>query len=468
MDIIGAAALIAVGIVLAAVLYGRSHGARLAVAGTDAVAPASVEVDRPDRTSELTRREAELARREAELARREAELDGERDLLANARLELQRELERVSGMSSARAKQQLLKDIEEQATHDAARRIRQIEEQTKREAERRVRNILSVCMQRLAAGHAAETTVSVVQLSADDMKGRIIGREGRNIRALENLTGVDFIIDDTPGAVVLSGFDGVRREIARITLEKLLQDGRIHPARIEEMYYQAKSELDSHIVELGEQAVFDAGVQGVAPELIKVLGRLKFRTSYGQNVLAHSVEVALLAAMMAGELGASAKTARRAALLHDIGKAVTHEIEGPHALVGGDLARKYGESEAVAHAMEAHHNEVEPQTIEAVIVQAADALSGARPGARGESLEQYVKRLRDLEQIATRHKGVDKVYAMQAGREIRVMVAPGAIDDDAATLLSYEIAREIEKELEYPGQIKVTVIRESRATEYAR
>jgi ribonucrease Y len=468
MDIIGAAALIAVGIVLAAVLYGRSHGARLAVAGGDGVPSAPVEVDRPERTSELAVREAELARREAELARRATELDGERDLLADGRVELERELERVSGMSPARAKQMLLKEIEEQAKHDAARRIRQIEEQTKREAERRVRNILSVCMQRLAAGHAAETTVSVVQLSADDMKGRIIGREGRNIRALENLTGVDFIIDDTPGAVVLSGFDGVRREIARLTLEKLLQDGRIHPARIEEMYYQAKSELDSHIVDLGEQAVFDAGVQGLQPELIKILGRLKFRTSYGQNVLAHSVEVALLAAMMAGELGASAKTARRAALLHDIGKAVTHEIEGPHALVGGDLARKYGESEAVAHAMEAHHNEVEPQTIEAVIVQAADALSGARPGARGESLEQYVKRLRDLEQIATRHKGVDKVYAMQAGREIRVMVAPGAIDDDAATLLSYEIAREIEKELEYPGQIKVTVIRESRAIEYAR
>jgi ribonuclease Y len=352
--------------------------------------------------------------------------------------------------------------------HDSARRIRQIEEETKREAERRVRNILSVCMQRLAAGHAAETTVSVVQLQADDMKGRIIGREGRNIRALENLTGVDFIIDDTPGAVVLSGFDGVRREIARLTLEKLLQDGRIHPARIEETYYQTKSELESHIVELGEQAVLDAGVQSVHPELVRVLGRLRFRTSYGQNVLAHSIEVAQLAAMMAQELGASSKTSRRAALLHDIGKAVTHEIEGPHALVGGDLARKYGETEAVAHAMEAHHNEVEPQTIEAVIVQAADALSGARPGARGESLEQYVKRLRDLEQIATRHKGVDKVYAMQAGREIRVMVAPGAIDDDAATLLSYEIAREIEKELEYPGQIKVTVIRESRAVEYAR
>jgi ribonuclease Y len=362
----------------------------------------------------------------------------------------------------------LLKEIEDQARHDAARRIRQIEEETKRDADRRVRNILSVCMQRVAAGHAAETTVSVVQLSADDMKGRIIGREGRNIRALENLTGVDFIIDDTPGAVVLSGFDGVRREIARLTLEKLLQDGRIHPARIEEMYYQAKSELESHIVEIGEQAVFDANVQGLNPELIALLGRLQFRTSYGQNVLAHSIEVSRVAAMMAEELGASPKTARRAALLHDIGKGVSHEIEGPHALVGGDLARKHGEPEAVAHAMEAHHNEVEPQTIEAVIVQAADALSGARPGARGESLDQYVKRLRDLEQIATRHKGVDKVYAMQAGREIRVMVAPSSIDDDAATLLSYEIAREIEKELEYPGQIKVTVIRESRAVEYAR
>ncbi|HEY1509135.1 MAG TPA: ribonuclease Y [Solirubrobacteraceae bacterium] len=470
MEIIGAAALIAVGIVVAAVLYGRAHGANLAVAGAPAGSVGSNALDAvlPERTAALAQREAELARREAELARRESELDKERDAAAAARLELGRELERVSGMSASRAKQLLLKELEDQARHDAARLIRQIEEETKRDAERRVRNILSVCMQRLAAGHAAETTVSVVHLSSDDMKGRIIGREGRNIRALENLTGVDFIIDDTPGAVVLSGFDGVRREIARQTLEKLLADGRIHPARIEEMYYQAKSELESRIVELGEQSVFDAGVQGLDPELIKLLGRLKFRTSYGQNVLAHSVEVAQLAAMMAEELGASPKTARRAALLHDIGKSVTHEIEGPHALVGGELARKHGETESVAHAMEAHHNEVEPQTIEAVIVQAADALSGARPGARGESLEQYVKRLRDLEQIATRHQGVDKVYAMQAGREIRVMVAPGAIDDDAATLLSYAIAREIEKELEYPGQIKVTVIRESRAVEYAR
>jgi ribonuclease Y len=467
MDIIAAAALIAVGIVAAAVLYalvggGRHHGRATATA-TPAPAVPSPAADR-----EVTERAAAVARREEAVANRESDIEREREGLAHRQLELTRELERVSGLSAARAKQMLLKEIEDQARHDAARRLRQIEEETKREAERRVRNILSVCMQRLAAGHAAETTVSVVQLSADDMKGRIIGREGRNIRALENLTGVDFIIDDTPGAVVLSGFDGVRREIARLTLEKLLQDGRIHPARIEEMYFQARSELEAHIVELGEQGVFEAGVQSVHPELVKLLGRLRFRTSYGQNVLAHSIEVSRLAAMMAAELGAGPTTARRAALLHDIGKAVTHEIEGPHALVGGELARKYGETEAVAHAMEAHHNEVEPQTIEAVIVQAADALSGARPGARGESLEQYVKRLRDLEQIATRHKGVDKVYAMQAGREIRVMVAPGDIDDDAATLLSHEIAREIEKELEYPGQIKVTVIRESRAVEYAR
>jgi ribonuclease Y len=471
MEIIGAAALIAVGIVVAAIIYGRTHGGRtLAIASPATNVPvAEAAPPTPRRNdAELLERTTSVTRREEALARKEAEVEKERAELADSRQELERSLEQISGLTAGRAKQLLLKEVEEQAKHDAARRIRQIEEETKREAERRVRNILSVCMQRLAAGHAAETTVSVVQLSADDMKGRIIGREGRNIRALENLTGVDFIIDDTPGAVVLSGFDGVRREIARLTLEKLLQDGRIHPARIEEMYYQAKSELEGRIVEMGEEAVFEAHVQGVHPELVKLLGRLRFRTSYGQNVLAHSIEVSQLGAMMAEELGASARTARRAALLHDIGKSVTHEIEGPHALVGGELARKYGESEAVAHAMEAHHNEVEPQTIEAVIVQAADALSGARPGARGESLEQYVKRLRDLEQIATRHKGVDKVYAMQAGREIRVMVAPGAIDDDAATLLSYEIAREIEKELEYPGQIKVTVIRESRAVEYAR
>ncbi|MGH2891332.1 MAG: ribonuclease Y [Solirubrobacteraceae bacterium] len=460
MEIIGAAALIAVGIVVAALLYGRAHADSPGAGQRDATT-AALQAALAERTTALERREQAVELHETETASR-------REAVTQQQADIQRRLEELAGITAAKAKELLLTQIEEQSRHDSARRLRQIEAETKRDAERRVRNILSVCMQRLAAGHATETTVSVVQLAADDMKGRIIGREGRNIRALENLTGVDFIIDDTPGAVVLSGFDGVRREIARLTLEKLLQDGRIHPARIEEMYYQTKSELEGHIVELGEQGALDAGVQGLHPEMVKLLGRLRFRTSYGQNVLAHSIEVSQLAAMMAQELGASPKTARRAALLHDIGKAVTHEIEGPHALVGGELARKYGESQAVAHAMEAHHNEVEPQTIEAVIVQAADALSGARPGARGESLEQYVTRLRDLEQIASRHKGVEKVYAMQAGREIRVMVEPGAIDDDGATLLSHAIAREIEKELEYPGQIKVTVIRESRSVEYAR
>jgi ribonuclease Y len=479
MEIVIAAALLAVGLVLAALLYQRESGGS---GRASAQVAADADVALRERRAEIVRIEerilgkeealdaqrAELARRERAVDDRVALLEQQAGELADGHRELQRQLERVAGVTAAQAKHMLLKELEDDVRHESARLVRQIEEETKRDADRRVRNILSVCMQRIAAGHATETTVSVVQLTSDDMKGRIIGREGRNIRVLENLTGVDFIIDDTPNAVVLSGFDGVRREIARTTLERLLQDGRIHPARIEEMYYQVKSELEDHIVELGEAAVFEANVQGLDAELVKLLGRLKFRTSYGQNVLAHSIECANLAALMAQELGASAKTARRAALLHDIGKAVSHEVEGPHALVGGDLARRHGEAEAVAHAMEAHHNEVEPQTVEAVIVQAADALSGARPGARGESLESYVKRLRDLEQIAGRHDGVEKVYAMQAGREIRVMVAPTALDDDAAVLLSHTIARQIEKELEYPGQIKVTVIRESRATEYAK
>jgi ribonucrease Y len=484
MAIVIAAAVLATGLIAAALLYTRS--ARPAAAS---VIPAPVPVPRDDVERELLERRAEIARIEervitkeeaidvklAELAKRERtledrgrELDRQHELLDERKREHVRELERVAGLSAGQAKQILLKEVEDMARHDAARVVRQVEEEAKRDADRRVRNILSVCMGRLAAAHAAETTVSVVQLPSDDMKGRIIGREGRNIRALESLTGVDFIVDDTPHAVVLSGFDGVRREVARMTLERLLADGRIHPARIEETYYQAKSELEEHILEMGEQAVIEAKVEALDAEMIKLLGRLRFRTSYGQNVLAHVVECANLAAMMAAELGASVKTARRAALLHDIGKAVSHEVEGPHALVGGDLARKHGESEAVAHAMEAHHNEVEPQTVEAVIVQAADALSGARPGARGESLEHYVKRLRDLEAIAERHPGVEKVYAMQAGREVRVMVEPGALDDDAAALLSHEIAREIEHELEYPGQIKVTVVRESRAVDYAK
>jgi ribonuclease Y len=483
MEILIGAVVVALGLVAAASLLTRrvpgvaGHPAASPAPDTPrpAAAAAAEDGDLAERRAEVIALEQRLRAREEAVEGRMAEL-GERERLLSERLadlealkeQRVRELEQTAGMTAAQARGKLVKEFEHEVRHDKARVVRQVEEETKREADRRVRNILSVVMQRLAAGHAAETTVSVVQLPADDMKGRIIGREGRNIRALEHLTGVDFIIDDTPNAVILSGFDGVRRELARMTLEKLLQDGRIHPARIEETYYQAKSELESHITECGEQACLDAHVQGLDPELVRLLGRLKYRTSYGQNVLAHSVECAQLAAMMAHELGASPQCARRAALLHDIGKAVSHEIEGPHALVGGDLARKHGESEAVAHAMEAHHNEVEPQTVEAVIVQAADALSGARPGARGESLEQYVKRLRDLEHIATRHDGVDKVYAMQAGREIRVIVQPSTLDDDGAVLLSHEIAREIEQELEYPGQIKVTVIRESRATDYAR
>jgi ribonuclease Y len=413
------------------------------------------------RIADLSGRERGLAERMSELEQREAEA-----AVAAERVAL--DLERVAGMTRSQARQTLLRQVEEDARHEKARIVRQVEEEARRDAGRRSRNILAACMQRLAAGHASETTVSLVALPSDDMKGRIIGREGRNIRALENITGVDFIIDETPSAVVLSAFDPVRREIAKLALQKLIQDGRIHPARIEEAYYQAKAEIDNHVMEQGEQALFEANVHAMHPELVKLLGRLKFRTSYGQNVLGHSIEVARLAAMIADELGASAKTARRAALLHDIGKSVTHEIEGPHALVGGDLARRYGEPEAVAHAMEAHHNEVEMQTVEAVIVQTADSLSGARPGARGESLDHYVKRLRHLEEIAGRHSGVEKVYAVQAGREVRVVVSPHVLDDDAATLLSHEIAREIEREVEFPGQIKVTVIRESRSVDFAK
>jgi len=416
----------------------------------------------------LDGREAELAQAEGSLTDRQRNLDHRADELKAARREQLRELERVAGLSAAQAKQILLAELEDGLRHDSARMIRQVEEETRRDAGRRARSILAACMQRIAGGHAAETTVSVVPLASDDLKGRIIGREGRNIRALETLTGVDFIIDDSPGVVALSAFDGVRREIARLTLEKLLADGRIHPARVEEAYHHSRSELENRIMEVGEQAVFEAGIGALHPELTKLLGRLHYRTSYGQNVLAHSIETAQLAAMISQELGASDKTARRAALMHDVGKAVTHEIEGPHALVAGQLARRYKEPEAVAHAMEAHHNEVDLQTIEAVVVQIADALSGARPGARGESLEHYVKRLRDLEEIATRHTGVEKVYAMQAGREIRVVVKPEDVDDDTATLLSHRIARDLERELEYPGQIKVTVIRESRSVDYAK
>jgi ribonucrease Y len=417
---------------------------------------------------QLDVRLTELERKERSFEDRTRNLEHQAERLKEAKQNQVRELERLSGLSASQARQLLLRELEDELRHDRAILARQIEEEVRRDAERRARSILATAMQRIASGHAAETTVSVVQLPSDELKGRIIGREGRNIRALENLTGVDFIIDDTPSAVLLSGFDPVRREIARITLERLIQDGRIHPARIEEAYEQAKEEIEAHIGQVGEEAALEANAGQIPPELTKLLGRLHYRTSYGQNVLAHSIECANLAGMIAAELGASVKTARRAALLHDIGKAVSHEIDGPHALVGGQLARRAKESEAVAHAMEAHHGEVEMQTVEAVIVQVADALSGARPGARGESLEQYVKRLKDLEEIARRHDGVEKVYAMQAGREIRVIVQPTQVDDERASLISHQIARDVEKELEYPGQIKVTVIRESRAVDFAK
>jgi ribonuclease Y len=409
----------------------------------------------------------ELERRHRALEDRERNLEHRAKELKEAKRQQVRELERIAGLSAAQARQVLIKEVEDEARHQAALTLQRMDDETKLEAERRARGILAVAMGRLAADQAGQTTTRLVQLPSDEMKGRIIGRDGRNIRALENLTGVDFIIDETPSAVVLSSFDGMRREVARLTLEKLIADGRIHPSRCEEAYEQAKSELEDKVIAEAERAILDANVTGVHPELVRQLGKLRFRTSYGQNVLDHLVECAHLASLMADELGASAEVARRAALLHDIGKAVSHEVDGTHAEVGARFARRYDEPEAVAHAIEAHHNEVEPRTVEAVIVQAADALSGARPGARGESLERYVTRLRDLEEIAQRHDGVGKVYAMQAGREIRVMVDPGEVDDDAAALISHQIATAVEREMEFPGRIKITVIRESRSTAFA-
>ncbi len=378
------------------------------------------------------------------------------------------ELERISALTAAEARRLLIDEVEAEARRQAGLTLRRIEEQTRIEAAQRARSILAAATQRLAGAHAVQSTTQLVELPNEAMKGRVIGREGRNIRTLEQLTGVDIIVDDTPGAVRVSSFDGTRREVARLTLERLVADGRIHPARCEEAFEQASEEIEDRIVEEGERAALDANVSGLHPQLIDLLGRLQFRTSYGQNVLDHLIECSRLATLIALELGAAADIARRAALLHDIGKAIDSEAEGTHAQLGAGLARRYGESEAVVHAVEAHHDEVEPATVEAVIVQAADALSGARPGARGDTLEGYVTRLRELEQLASRHEGVRKVFAMQAGREIRVMVDPGEIDDERAALISHEIATAIERELSYPGQIKITVIRESRATSYAR
>jgi ribonucrease Y len=417
---------------------------------------------------DIDRKLTEFERREQGFADREAHLKQLQEETKAAAEGQIRELERISGLTVEEAKRHLLERSEELVRHELARMVRQMEEEARADAKRRARNLVADALQRVAASHAAETTVSLVELPSDDMKGRIIGREGRNIRALENLTGVDFIIDDTPQAVVLSSFDGVRREVAKLTLIKLVEDGRIHPSRIEETYYQSKAEIEEHIRQAGEQAVFEANCGNMDEELVKILGRLKYRTSYGQNILKHSLECAHLAGIMAAELGASVKTAKRAALLHDLGKAMTHEVEGSHALISAQQAKRFGESQHVVHAIEAHHYEVQPQTIEAVLVISADAISASRPGARGESLESYIKRLETLEKIAADRKGVERVFALQAGREIRVMVKPTEIDDDTAVLLSHEIARAIEDQLEYPGQIKVTVIRESRAIEFAK
>ena len=415
----------------------------------------------------LATQKADFERRTQALDDRERNVDQQAEEVKRAKRVQRRELERISGLTASQAKDLLLADVEREARHQAGLRLVELEEQTRRDAERRARSILSVAVQRLAARHSTETTTRLVELPSDEMKGRIIGRDGRNIRVFEKLTGVDVIIDETPNAVMLSSFDGVRREIARIALERLIADGRITPASIEETYAQASEEIDARVVEEGERAALEAHVNGLDPKLVELLGQLRFRTSYGQNVLDHLVEAANLAALVAGELGASVETARRATLLHDIGKAVGHEVDGTHAMVGARIAKRQGETEAVAHAIEAHHNEVEPRTVEAVIVQAADAISGARPGARGEALEEYASRLRDLEDIASRHPAVERVLAMRAGREVRVIVDPGEVDDEGAALIAHETAAAIEREVPHPGRIKVTVIRESRTSAWA-
>jgi len=416
----------------------------------------------------LDRKEKDIVVKENSVTEKLQRVTGKEEELNRVLAEEKQKLQRVAGMSSDEAKKILLVRMEEEAKQEAAVQLKKIEEQTRETADKKAKDIISLSIQRYAAEHTVESTVSVVSLPNDDMKGRIIGREGRNIRALEVATGVDVIVDDTPEAVTLSSFDIVRREIARRTLERLIEDGRIHPGRIEEVVEKIKKEMDIHIREEGERAAFDVNIHGLHPEIIKLLGRLKFRTSYGQNALQHSKEVAYIMGVMAGELGVDFNLAKRIGLLHDIGKAVSHEIEGGHAKIGADLARKYGESEAVIHSIEAHHEDIEANSILAVLVQAADAISATRPGARRETLETYVKRLEKLEGIAESFKGVDKSFAIQAGREIRVIVQPDKINDLQAISMARDITKKVEENLEYPGQIKVTVIRETRAVEYAK
>ncbi|MGB9875235.1 MAG: ribonuclease Y [bacterium] len=418
--------------------------------------------------STLDRRLENLERRERNINSREQEINQLRETLVKQIEAEKKELERISGITQDQAREILLKKTEEEYRHDLAKRMKELEDEVREEAESRARDILISALQRTAVDHATEATVSVVPIPSDDMKGRIIGREGRNIRAFETITGVDVVIDDTPEAVTLSAFDPVRREVARIALEKLIMDGRIHPARIEEMVEKAQKEVDERIKEEGERAIMETSVRGLHPDLVKMLGRLYYRTSYGQNVLQHSIEVAHLAGLIAAELKLDAGIAARAGLLHDIGKALSHEYQGSHAVVGADLLRKYNEPEDVIHAVAAHHGDVEQKTVYPVLIQLADTISAARPGARRESLETYIKRLESLESIADSFPGVEKAYAIQAGREIRIMVKPDQIDDVSAVKLAHDITKKVEQEMVYPGQIKVTVIREVRAVDYAK
>ena len=441
-----------------------------------------MERENKERRSDMQRQERRLQQKEENLDRKIESFERKEEKLASKEQRLNAtqekadalvkkqtaELERLAGLTSEEAKQELLASLGEEVKHESAMLIKDMEQKAKDEADKKAREIISLAIQRCAADHVAETTVSVVALPNDEMKGRIIGREGRNIRTLETLTGIDLIIDDTPEAVIISGFDPVRREIARIALEKLINDGRIHPSRIEEMVEKAQKEVEQKIKEAGEQAVFSLGIHGIHPEMVKLLGRMRYRTSYGQNCLNHSVEVATLAGNMASELGVDVTLAKRAGLLHDIGKSIDHEMEGTHVEIGGEIAKKYRESELVINTILSHHGDCEAKSVEAVLVSAADAVSAARPGARRETLESYLKRLTRLEEISESFEGVEKCYAVQAGREIRIMVKPEVIDDDDAIILARDISKKIETEMEYPGQIKVVIIRETRAVDYAK
>lgn len=420
------------------------------------------------REESLDRRVESLDAREHQLSSMQGQVERRERDLKSAMQEVNVQLERVAGMTPDEAKRELLDSLRDEVTHESATIIREAEQRAKLEADKKSREILSLAIQRVAADHSAETTVKTIHIPSDDLKGRIIGREGRNIRSFEQLTGVNLLIDDTPECVTISCFDPVRREVGRVTMENLIADGRIHPARIEEMYAKAEKQVNQQVQEAGEQATFDVGIHDLHPELVRTLGRLRFRTSFGQNVLNHSLEVAYLCGVMAAELGLDPVPAKRAGLLHDLGKAIDHEIEGPHAVIGADLARRFGEKPEIVHAIEAHHADVEPNSVLDVLVQAADAVSAARPGARKESLESYIKRLEKFEEIANAHKGVERTYAMQAGREIRVMVVPDQVDEAAAVVLAHDIAKQIEDEMQYPGQVKVVVIRESRAVDYAK